>query len=294
MQNAAEAGRWAFARGFTTLTKLVYIGGYGRSGTTLLEYLLTESPGVVACGEIARHLQRFGSRKTCTCGRALKDCPVWGTFDHRTGKLTKPEHETLALALLASLSGYTAMVDSSKTAWGSLLVPFRLQKRLGRDFLLIHLVRHPTAVCWSTMRTPRRRRDSRLLFIPSIRCLRTAIGWTVANTASEIFGWLYPSNYIRLRYEDLTRSTQEVLGGIFNTLSVQLPPATKRERSDNRHQLYGNSVRFRPVSIQNVKEDVAWKTATPRIYRYLAMSISWPLGAKYGYIRPLYRLRHGE
>jgi hypothetical protein len=106
----------------------------------------------------------------------------------------------------------------------------------------------------------------------------------VANTASEIFGWLYPSNYIRLRYEDLTRSTQEVLEGIFNRLSVQLPLATKVEGLDNRHQLYGNSVRFKPLSLQNVKEDVAWKIATPKIYRYLAMSISWPLGAKYGYI----------
>jgi hypothetical protein len=35
------------------VTKLVYIGGFGQSGTTLFEFLMTTSPDVVACGEIA-------------------------------------------------------------------------------------------------------------------------------------------------------------------------------------------------------------------------------------------------
>ncbi len=60
------------------MTKLVYIGGYGRSGSTLLEYLLTQQPTVVACGEVERHLRRFGKRKICTCGRRLKTVPGVG------------------------------------------------------------------------------------------------------------------------------------------------------------------------------------------------------------------------
>ena len=71
----------------TAVAKLVYIGGYGRSGSTLLEYLLTTSPEVVACGEVERHLRRFGRYKICTCGRRLKKCPVWGAFQHKSGKL---------------------------------------------------------------------------------------------------------------------------------------------------------------------------------------------------------------
>ena len=39
------------------MTKLVYIGGYGHSGSTLLEYLLAASPETVACGEVASVLR---------------------------------------------------------------------------------------------------------------------------------------------------------------------------------------------------------------------------------------------
>jgi hypothetical protein len=294
----AECG-WGWEAGVASLrgislTKLVYIGGYGRSGTTLLEYLMTESPQIVACGEISRHLQRSGSRKTCTCGRTLKECPVWAPFDHRLGKVGSWTHEKLTLALLASLTHYVSMVDSSKTAWGSLLVPFRLQKRLGKDFLLIHLVRHPTAVCWSVMRTPRRRRESRLLSIPSVRCLRTAVGWTVANASGEIFGWLYPKNYLWLRYEDLARSPHQVLAEIYSRLCLASPSVKNSQRLDNRHQLYGNSMRFRSLTLNDVKEDAAWKTAIPRFYRCLAIGVSWPLATKYRYCQPLRRFHHHE
>jgi hypothetical protein len=33
------------------MPQLVYIGGYGRSGSTLLETLMAASPDVIACGE---------------------------------------------------------------------------------------------------------------------------------------------------------------------------------------------------------------------------------------------------
>jgi hypothetical protein len=106
------------------LAKLVYIGGYGRSGSTLLEYLLTTHPAVVACGEVERHLRSFGKKKVCTCGRRAKRCPVWGAFQHKKGRLEGWDHEQLVLALLEHVSGdYAAMVDSSKTAWA--LASFR-------------------------------------------------------------------------------------------------------------------------------------------------------------------------
>jgi hypothetical protein len=107
------------------LAKLVYIGGYGRSGSTLLEYLLAQNPKVVACGEIARHLRSFGRHKICTCGEPMQACPVWGDFQHKSGRLKGSDHEDLGLALLEHVSGqYAVMVDSSKTAWGSMLMPF--------------------------------------------------------------------------------------------------------------------------------------------------------------------------
>jgi hypothetical protein len=276
--------RFWWLLGWAILAKLIYIGGYGRSGSTLLEYLLTASAAIVACGEVARHFERFGRIKTCTCGRPMEDCPLWGTFQHSSGKLAGWNHEKLTLALRAHLSDdYAAMVDSSKTAWGSFLTPFRLRKQLGEDFLLIHLVRDPRAVCWSAIRTPQRHKDTRLTSAPTVRCLRTAFGWTIANIACEIFGWLHPHYYTRVRYEALARSPQTVLWGLLEKVSVHAP-LTIEPSLDNRHQLYGNSMRFRPLLLSDVREDLAWKSEMPKGMRWLATGLCWPLGVPYGYV----------
>lgn len=66
------------------VTKLVYIGGYGHSGSTLLEYLMAASPEVIGCGEVVSVLRYCGRKSKCTC-RTIRDCPVWGPI------LTAPE-----------------------------------------------------------------------------------------------------------------------------------------------------------------------------------------------------------
>jgi hypothetical protein len=62
----------------TDVTKLIYIGGYGHSGSTLLEYLLAASPEIVACGEVSSVLHQRGRKEKCTCGKPAAACPVWG------------------------------------------------------------------------------------------------------------------------------------------------------------------------------------------------------------------------
>ena len=54
------------------MSKLVYIGGYGHSGSTLLEYLLAASPEVIACGEVASVLREGGRKAKCTCGEPAR------------------------------------------------------------------------------------------------------------------------------------------------------------------------------------------------------------------------------
>jgi hypothetical protein len=267
------------------LAKLVYIGGFGRSGSTLLEYLLTSDPEVVACGEVARHLHKFRARRDCTCGRPAADCPVWGPFQIGRENAKGLDHQTLTLALLKQVSdAFPVMVDSSKTAWGSALVPLRLRRSLGCDFLLVHLVRDPRAVCWSTIRTAPRRRKSAAPSTPAARCLHTIIGWTAANLACEIYGWLHPDSYLRVRYEDLTHAPLKVLAQVLGAVGLQ-PPANFQvsETVDNRHQLYGNRMRFTAVSLVELREDTAWKGAMPRAYRVIASVLCWPLAARYGY-----------
>jgi hypothetical protein len=267
----------------TKLAQLIYIGGYGRSGSTLLEALLTADRNVVACGEVARHLRRVKANKTCTCGRPIKHCPVWSPFRHEGGSLKGWDHRRLTLALLDHVSrNFLVMGDSSKTAWGSGLMPFRLRRKLGREFLLIHLVRDPRAVCWSTIRALRRGKKTGGELA---RCLQTVFGWTSANIACEVFGLLHPKNYVRLRYEDLVRAPRRVLAPIFGRVALEPASLNQWVPSDNRHQLHGNRMRHEPLSLAALRKDAAWKTEMPRKYRRLAAGLSWPLGARYKYFR---------
>ena len=268
------------------MAKLFYIGGFGRSGSTLLEYLLTSDPSVVACGEVARHVNKFRTRRACTCGRPAPACSIWGPFQFGFNGAGCLDHKALTLAMLIKISPrFAAMVDSSKTAWGSAFMPFRLRRSLGRDFLLVHLVRDPRAVCWSTIRTLVKVKKGKRSASPRSRCLQTAIGWTAANLACEIFGVVHPKNYLRVRYEDLMLAPRQVIDEVFSRLALQSPPALERAGTgDNRHQLYGNAVRFGRSSLSTLKEDVSWKSAMPKAYRGLA-AFTWPLAAKYGYFR---------
>jgi hypothetical protein len=90
------------------LTRLVYIGSFGQSGSTLLESLMTANPRVVACGEIANGFE----------GR---------TDLFAQGSNASLNHDALVLTLLEHVKDkYAILCDSSKTAWGSIAAPFRL------------------------------------------------------------------------------------------------------------------------------------------------------------------------
>ena len=60
-------------------TKVLYIAGSGRSGSTILDNILGELDGFVSAGEV-RFLWERGMRddRTCACGEPFSSCPFWG------------------------------------------------------------------------------------------------------------------------------------------------------------------------------------------------------------------------
>src|SRR5215475_6872222 len=58
--------------------RVIYLGGLGRSGSTLLERLLGELPGVCACGEVVHLWQRgVTANERCGCGLEFSACDFW-------------------------------------------------------------------------------------------------------------------------------------------------------------------------------------------------------------------------
>jgi len=61
-----------------SLPDIIYIMGTGRSGTTILEVLLTNNARIVGAGEL-KHIFRDGflANRQCSCGHATLDCAMW-------------------------------------------------------------------------------------------------------------------------------------------------------------------------------------------------------------------------
>lgn len=264
------------------MTKLVYIGGYGHSGSTLLEYLLAAIPEVTACGEVASVVRERGRKAKCTCGRLAKECVVWGELQESGSSLDGWSHERLVVALAKRLDRPGAiMVDSSKTPRGSLGIPSRLATALGTDFILVHLVRDPRAVAWSAVKKSGRQGTQPLI---GLRTGAAALGWTAANLACERFGRGHPESYVRLRYEDVVSDPVSTLRALIARIA---PDAMWRPEQigahDNRHQLYGNRMRGKPLALSDIKEDAAWRKDMPDAYQKIAAALTTPLRKRYGY-----------
>lgn len=271
------------------MTKLIYIGGYGRSGSTLLERFLAASPDAVACGEVSMCRHKWAA-KNCSCGTPCEDCSVWGSFFRSDAGMRGWTHNALTLALVDQAPGDDAIViDSSKTAWGSASAPFKFRQELGKDFHLLHVVRDPRGVCWSNVSSNLRKNGKRLPDIRwaphrIVRHLRTILGWWAANLSCELFGLLHRDRYLRIRYEDLAGSPAETFDQMFETLepghSYKLADINAH---DNRHQLFGNRVRYQKISPSEIHKDIRWQTEMPSGQRHLISLLSWPLRLRYGY-----------
>ena len=165
-------------------------------------------------------------------------------------------------------------------------MPFRLQRKFGHKLMLVHLVREPTAVCWSVLKqkTHRAKRAGRRVPHYALRCSWVILGWWVANLSCELFGLLYPHHYVRLRYEDFAHSPAEALRMLFEKLlPVTGGCSDGAGARDNRHQLFGNRLRSRHISIDDVKEDLKWKSEMPLEYHKPIIYLSYLLRLRYGY-----------
>ena len=241
---------------------------------------MSGSPAVMACGEVVSSIRERDSNrkeKRCSCGRAADDCPVWSFF-HSSDYTHPSTHAELLHALLKRADAqYSAIVDSST---------FRLKRRFGSEFMLVHLMRQPTAVCWSVLKKKNRRarREGRRPYHYTLRCGLTVVAWSIANLSCEVFGLMYPRHYVRLRYEDLVHSPAEVLGTLFERVLPDVRWSfVEASARDNRHQLYGNSVRHHQLAIADVKEDLKWESEMPPEYSRVILALSYPLRLRYGY-----------
>ncbi len=301
--------------------RLVYVAGYGRSGSTLLDMLLSGHPEVFGVGEVNTFLAEEAAGGSCSCGESLRQCVIWQQVIDRlkadvdgfgspeliaamyaaeaasgvavnaaerrarnreAGRLWRTFYTELAHA-----SGCSIIVDSSKTARFCVRRPLRLAVDAGLDVRIIHLVRDPRAVIYSE-----RRRGNNARLESGVGgnglggVLRPVTGWLMANSAVEVYrGWMLPGVPVkRVRYEDLVTDPAQSLTEIADFVGVAAEPMLTALNSDSGIDA-GHGVggnRLRRSGQVKLRFDEAWRHQADRMVKSAGL-LATPMAAKYGY-----------
>jgi hypothetical protein len=299
------------------MTALLYIGGIGRSGSTLLERLLAQDAGVCAVGELHSLWQRcLDGGALCGCGQRLDSCPLWravlARVDVRPDQVVEQQrrvdrtrflpllvapwvwppfarrlrsYATLldqVYAELAAHSGSAVIVDSSKQPANAVL----LRHVYGVDLRVVHLVRDSRGVAYSwTKRVdaePRPDAGPMTRYAPA----RISLRWSMYNV---LFAGLRLLGVpvLRLHYEDLVADPQRALARVAAFGRVPSAgaflDASSAQLDRPGHTVAGNPVRFARGRVDLLPDD-AWRTALPRHHRLTVSVLSWPMLVRYGYI----------
>lgn len=290
-------------------TGLLFIAGSGRSGSTLLEQLLTDRVGGLAIGE-ARFFFGFFQRGDvpCGCGAALPECEFWAPIGRRlqerfdfariererrrrarirslllpraTGRLLRAESE-LSTAyralyrLVAERSGDRVVVDSSKIPTHLAILETVLSDRTA----CLHLVRDPRAVAWAFSRRVKRDPASpqRGGLMLRRRTLTALVVWALENAWTMRISRGIDRRAL-IRYEDLVRAPRRTIEGVV----MKLCPDHRASQPAMFHSVGGNPVRFegRP---RVVREDREWAESSTAVFRGLTGVAVYPLLRAFGY-----------
>lgn len=301
--------------------RALFITGFGRSGTTILDSLLGQAEGAFSGGELHYIWDRsFAENRLCACGEPFDQCPVWKAIVARAfgppdglpdvARLAAirerfTPRQTLARALrdrpldgdgrdyvaalerlyraIGDTTGCSAVIDSSKSPGHGYL----LDRIPSLDLRVVHLVRDPRAVAWSWQKKKIYDPSGEQPMLMSRHSpLRSTRLWTTWNLTTELLWRRHPDRYRRLRYEDFASQPQVHVGRLLEWIG--LAPDAVGFRPDGTvdlaptHAVAGNPSRFDSGAV-TVRPDEAWRERLPAGQRRLITLLTWPMLRRYGY-----------
>jgi len=302
------------------VARVLFLGGLGRSGTTLVERLLGELPGVCALGEVVHLWQRdLRDDERCGCGAKFSACGFWRRVGalafggwhnvdvdrvhdlrdavERTRHIPRlataveaPEevHEyaeyfTRVYAAAAEVSGARIVVDSSKHS--ALAHVLRWSNDI--DLRVVHVVRDARGVAYSWTKTVARPESDGSAEMTRYSPGRSALLWTAHNAA---FGLLSRRGVPvrRIRYEQFLTDPRAALRELADYAGVPVTDADLGFLGDGYadlrvgHSAAGNPMRF-SVGRLPLRRDDAWVRALPTAQRRLVGAVCAPMLRAYGY-----------
>jgi hypothetical protein len=258
-------------------TRVVYILGLSRSGSTFLQFLLASHPRVVGVGEISHTINRYVSRirpdreHVCSCGQEATACPAWGPILPELPALEPTTAHRHILRHFAATYPGQILLDSSKTREG--LGYYRERGAGGRqlavDLRVLCMVRDFRGWTLSVDKARRRRG------LPERKHLRTCYQWLYANARNLVLLERARIDYLFLSYENLVFDMARELVRIGAFLGVDLAAADLDMSRAEHHDLFGNPMKRDPGRSTRVAYDDTWKS-------------SWRPGAALPLLAPIY------
>lgn len=303
---------------------VLYVGGFGRSGSTLVERVVEAAPQAVSLGEVV-HLWRRGvvENELCGCGEPFDRCPFWTAVGERAfggwsmldvdrilalqrevdrqrhvPRTLRPFSRRTRAAMrrytgyyravyeaAASVSGAEIVVDSSKHASTAAV----LANDPGIDLRVLHLVRDSVAVAYSwSKEVSRPETADRGEGMTRYSSSRASLLWSSNNLLVALVR-LARRPVERLRYEDFVRNPSHALRRVWRRLDLPGDFTPRIEQGvgvelERGHSIGGNPMRFREGPVV-IRVDDAWRTAMPARQRRHVALLTAPLRLWLGYPR---------
>lgn len=304
-------------------TTVVYLGGFGRSGSTLVERMLGAVPGWVNVGELvdlARSVAR--TDELCGCGSPFSRCPLWTEVGERAfggwsaevlDRLTRLQRDaarqrhlpallgpqrrpspalgdlrsayTRIYRAVADVSGAEVVVDASKgPALGQALAGAS-----DLDVRILNVVRDPRAVAWSWNRQVERPHATsgadQMWRIPA---RRSGAQWSALQLEMTAISRIGKAPTARLRYEDFVADPVAALTTATAALGVPLTAAELPTVSDGSVALGpSHGLSGNPARFRSgdvaIRRDDRWVTEIPAADRAVVTALTLPLLLAYGY-----------
>lgn len=303
---------------------VLFIGGAGRSGSTLLESMLARLNRVTVLGEVTHLWERgLGNDELCACGAPFSSCPFWvgvgqlayGGWDkvdlervrvlrdavdrQRRMPSTARRHpgSRMRAVLLeygalhrrlfqaaSRVSGADVVVDSSKVP------PTALAYSHDRhiDLRVMHIMRDSRGVAFSWSKSVPRPETRTAELMPQPSAVESSLWWLSHNYGMKLLTYRHVP-VTHFRYEDFVDDPAAVVQSAWRDLNLPgdglLPMVDQRSiELLPTHSVAGNPNRFRP-GLTTVRPDTAWRDNMPARDRRLVTALTLPALAASGYLR---------
>lgn len=255
----------------------LYILGYGRSGSTLLDWLLDTHSRVIGLGEIGRLPGCFfrppPPPRFCACGQAIADCAFWGpVVDH--GKRLDPASysfddytEGLLARAQESKPDARVLVDSSGNAERlAALAASGIARRLALK--VVFLTRSVYGVVYSAAI----KGYNLGAWKPSL--LRTAASWALRNRQYAGMASRFAPDALRhVTYEALCADPDAAMAGLFDFLGLGFEDVTQRWHTSRHHTFAGNRG-LRKTASNAIRNDREWEQNLTGFQKFLIRMVA--------------------